>query len=272
MVSLIKKLLIVFVVLIVINVGFVWYGQANFKATIKSLGKAFIENNVTSSPVTQKLPAPIERYIKQSNLSQNSYKALAFQFDGEYSPKPSKTVEMHTLVLLRPTPDMFLAVRLDSNPIVTFNAIESYHNGQANMQTMLFGVIPTGEFNDEKFARSELARLLAYSVFNPVLLKSKYIKYKIVDTTHTKATITDGKIEASVIFVSDRSGKIIEVQSSDRFRPVNKKLQRATWKMRIFSYGKADGLNLPKDVEEMWVENGNGITYSKYSVTSAKRL
>jgi len=271
MISLIKKLLTVFIVLIILNVGFVWYGQANFEATIKSLGKAFVESN-TTSPVVQKLPTAIEQYIDKSNLSQKSYKALALQFDGEYSPKPSKSMKMHTLALLRPTPEMLLGIRLDSNPIVTFNAIETYHNGQANMQMLLFGIVPTGEFNDEKFTRSELARLLAYSVFNPALLKSENIKYETVDETHTKATITDGKIEASVIFISDKSGKIIEVQSSDRVRSVKKKLQRTAWKMKILSYDKFDGLNLPKDIEELWVEEGKDIPYSKYSLTSAKRL
>ena len=271
MISLIKKMLTVFIVLIILNVGFIWYGQANFKATIKSLGKVFVENNVTLS-VTQKLPTPIEQYVDKSNFLQNNYKALALQFDGEYSPKPSKSMKMHTLALLRPTPDMLLGIRLDSNLIVTFNAIETYHDGQANMQMLLFGIVPTGEFNDEKFARSELARLLAYSVFNPALLKSKNIKYKILDETHTKATITDGKIDASVIFISDKNGRIIEIQSSDRVRSVKKKLQKTAWKMRILSYNQFDGLNLPKDIEELWIEDGKDIVYSKYSLTSAKRL
>ena len=262
MISIIKKLLTVFIILIIINVGFVWYGQANFEATIKSLGKAFVENSVTSSPVTQKLPIPIERYIDKS-LLQNSYKTLALQFDGE---------KMHTLALLRPTPDMLLGIRLDKNLIVAFNAIETYHKGQANMQILLFGIIPTGEFNDEKFARSELAKLLAYSIFNPALLKYENIKYESIDETHTKATITDGKIDASVIFVSNKNGKIIEIQSSDRFRPIKKKLHKTAWKMKILSYGKFDGLYLPKDIEELWIENGKDILYSKYSLTSAKRL
>ena len=269
--TLIKKLFIVFIVLIIINVGFIWYGQANFKATMKSLGKAFVESNATST-VAQKPPTLIEQYIKNSNLSQKSYKALALQFDGEYSPKPSKSMNMHTLALLRPAPNMLLGTRLDSNLVVTFNAIETYYDGNANMQMLLFGIIPTGEFNDEKFARSELARLLAYSVFNPALLKYKNIKYETVDKTHIKATITDGKIDASVIFISDKNGKIIEVQSSDRLRPVKKRLQKTAWKMRILSYDKFDGLNLPKDVEELWVEDGKDMVYSRYSLTSAKQL
>jgi hypothetical protein len=270
--QLIKKLFTVFIVLIVLNVGFIWYGQANFKATIKSLGKAFVENNETSTPFTENVPTVIKEYIDNSNLSNSSYKALALQFDGEYSPKPSKSMKQHTLALLRPSADMLLGIRLDSNFIVTFNAIESYHNGKANMQMLLFGVIPTGEFSDEKFAKSELARLLAYSLFNPALLRTQNIKYEQIDKTHTKATIIDGKVEASVIFVSDKNSKIIEVQSSDRVRPIKKRLQKSVWRMKILSYGTFDGLNLPKEVEEAWIEDGNTIPFSKYSLTSAKRL
>ena len=272
MIPLIKKLIIAFIILVGINIGFIWYGQANFKATVKSLGKAFVENNVTFLPANQKLPALIERHVKQSNLSQNSYKALVFQLNGEYSPKPSKLMKMHTLMLLRPTPDMLLGVKLDSNPIVTFNAINSYSDAQANMQMMLFGIISTGELSGKEFARSELARLLAYSVFNPALLKSGYVRYEAIDSTRTKATIVDGKIEASVIFIGDKSGKIVEVQSGDRLRTVNKEFQKTNWRMRILSYGNVDGLNLPKDIEEMWVQDKGDIVYSKYSVTSAKRL
>ena len=269
--SLIKKLATVFIVLIVLNAGFIWYGQANFESTVKSLGKAFVENNATST-VVQKLPITIERYINKSNFLQNSYSNLALQFDGEFYPKPSKSMKMHTLALLRPTPDMLLGVWLDSNFIITFNAIETYHNAQANMRMLLFGIVSIGEFNDEKFTRSELAKLLAYSVFNPALLKNRSIRYELLDEIHTKATIVDGNIEANVIFVSDKNGKIIEVQSSDRVRLINKKLQNTLWKMRISSYGKFDGLYLPKDIEEVWVEEKEEFIFSRYSLTLAKRL
>jgi len=269
--SLIKKMVMVFVTLVLINVGFMWYGQANFEATVKSLGKAFVENNSTL-PVAQKLPTPIKHHLEQSGLSENGYRAIVLELDGEYHPKPSKSMKMHTLTLLRPTLDMLSATRLDSNPIVTFNAIETYRSGEATMQILLFGIIPTAELDDKKFARSELARLLAYAIFNPALFQCSCITYEPIDATHTKAKVHDGNITASVTFVTDEKGQIVEIQSDDRMRSVKKKLQPTPWKMRILSYQTIDGLKLPKEVEEVWVIDGENIPYSRYHLTSAQRL
>ncbi|BDY13143.1 DUF6544 family protein [Hydrogenimonas cancrithermarum] len=267
----IKKVIAVFTLLVLVNVGFAWYGQASFEATLKTLGKAFVENNATATE-NDNLPDTIEKYLAATRADRSDYTTLALQFDGDYYKKPSKAMQMHALALLRPTPDMLWGIRLSSNPIVTFNAIETYHTGRATMQMLLFGIIPTGELEGERFARSELARVLAYAVFNPRLLPCGCISYESIDATHTKATIRDGNISASVTFISDENGRIVEIQSSDRARPLKRELLPTQWRMAIRSYGDYDGLLLPKEVQEDWIVDGRAIPCSRYTLTSAERL
>ena len=271
--GIIKKLTAVIIILLLVNIGFIWYGQASFEATVKTLAKSFAENNATA-PIGNPAVKNIQKYVEKSGLKEHPYKTLAVQLEGEYRNKPSsKWAKMHALALLRPSADMMWAIRLENNPIVTFNALETYHAGRASMQMLLFGIIPTGEIDNEKFARSELARVLAYGVYNPALLKLASIEYSAVNESKTVATIHDGNLSASVTFVTAQNGDIIEVYSNDRIRPLKKGgVQQTAWHMHILSYGEFDGLHLPKDVEESWIVDGNRLIYSKSRLDSAKRL
>ena len=267
-----KKILALIVMIVLVNIGFVWYGQASFDTTFQSLAKAFSENNETCGKHSS-LPSPVEHYLERSNVSSNSYRTILLQLDGIYKKRPgSKPIEMHALALLRPTPDMLWAVRLNANPLVTFNALETYHGGHAVMQMSLFGIVPTGEFDSERFARSELARVLAYALFNPLLLSCDAVTYKTNVEGQTVTTIHDGETDASVTFLTNDEGEIVELFSDDRARPAKDGLQPARWRMKILSYGNLDGLRLPKEIEESWIVDGAPFIYASYTVTSAKRL
>ncbi len=268
-----KKLTAVIIILVLANIGFIWYGQASFEATVKTLAKSFTENNTTAN-LGDPAAEDIEKYIEKSGLKEHPYKTIAVQFEGEYRNRPSsKWAKMHSLALLRPSADMMWAVKLETNPVVTFNALETYHAGRASMQMLLFGIIPTGEVEGKEFARSELARLLAYSVYNPALLELPSIEYRAVDERRTEATIHDGNISATVTFVTSSNGDIVEITSGDRVRPLKKGgFMRTAWRMQINSYGEFDGLRLAKDVVEAWIVDGNSIEYSKSRLDSAKRL
>ncbi len=271
--GILKKIAAVIVILVLANIGFIWYGQASFEATVKTLAKSFVDNNTTPNPTVPAIEN-IKRHIEKSGLREHPYKSIAVQLEGEHRSGPSsKWAKMHSLALLRPSADMMWAVKLDTNPIVTFNALETYHAGRSSMQMLLFGIIPTGEVSGEEFARSELARLLAYSVYNPALLELPSIEYRAVDGSRTAATIHDGNISATVTFVTSADGEIIEVTSSDRVRPLKKGgFMRTAWRMRIGSYGEFDGLRLAKDVVEAWIVDGNAVEYSRSRLDSAKRL
>ncbi|BBG66824.1 hypothetical protein NNO_2121 [Hydrogenimonas sp.] len=271
--GILKKLTAAIVLLLLLNIGFVWYGQASFEATVKTLAKSFTEVNATL-PYRTPSAENIRRYLEKSGVEEHPYRTLAVQLEGEYRNKPSsKWAKMHALALLRPSADMMWAIRLESNPVVKFNALETYHGGHASMQMLLFGIIPTGEIENGLFARSELARVLAYGLYNPALLKLASIEYKRVDESRTEATIHDGNLSATVTFISSPEGDIVEVFSGDRVRPLKGGgLQQAAWRMKILSYGEFDGLRLPKDVVESWVIDGNDLDYSKTVLDSAKRL
>jgi len=267
----VKKVIALLVILVLANAGFVLYGQASFDATFQQLARAFADNNATL-PRRSALPSPVEKAVERSGLAAHPYKTVAMQLNGDYFKKPNKPMPMQALLLLRPTPDLLRADRIDANALVTFNALESYHAGRAKMQTMLFGIIPTGEFTSKAFARSELARTLAYGLFNPALLACACVDYRPLDSRHLRATIHDGNLTASVIFESDARGDIVTVLSDDRVRPVKKSLVPTPWRLDVVRYGEKDGLRMPVEVKESWMSGGRPFVYAAYQVTSAKRL
>jgi len=231
----VKKLIAVAVLIVLVNIGFVKYGQASFNATFEQLAKAFSENNATL-PRRTTLPGPIRAYIERSGAAKHPYKTIVLQFEGEYFKKPgAKPYAMHTLALLRPTPDMLWAVRMES-AVVTFNALETYHNGRSKMKISLFGLIPTGEFDSPLFTRSELTHILAFAVFNPELFRCGCIDYKTVDDRHVEATIHDKNVTASALFTFNEAGDIVQVDSADRARPVKGEAVRTDWRLSIGRY------------------------------------
>ncbi|WP_457596324.1 DUF6544 family protein [Hydrogenimonas sp.] len=267
----VKKLIAVLVILVVANAAFVLYGQASFDATFQSLAKAFAENNATE-PKAGALPSPVESYIERSGLANHPYKTLVTECDGEFFKAPGKRgMPMRALTLLRPTPDMLRAEKLEANALVTFNALESYHASRAKLQAMLFGIIPTGEFRSEAFARSELTRVLAYGLFNPALLACGCIAYETAPDGALVATIRDGNLTATARFELDAKGEIAAV-SAKRLRPVKKELVPTSWRLEVLAWGERDGLRLPVKVKEVWGEGDEAFVGALYEVTSAKRL
>jgi len=268
----VKKLIAVLVILVVANAGFIWYGKASFDATFQSLSKAFADNNATLSE-RDTLSEAIDRYLKKSGVAAHPYKTLVLQLDGEFFKKPgAKPMPLHALALLRPTPDMLWAASLEANAVVTFNALESYHAGRAKLQSLLFGLIPTGEFGSEAFARSELARVLAYGLFNPELLNRDCITYRTIEEGRVEATIRDGNLSATVVFETDARGDIVAATSEDRVRPLKKGLVPTPWRLEVVTFGEREGLRIPVKVEEYWTPLEGPFVSSRYQVTAAKRL
>ena len=268
----VKKLIAVLVILALANIGFVLYGQASFDATFQQLSKSFAENNATCKSQAV-LPEAMARYLERSGVAKSGYKTFAMQCDGLHAKKRAdRFVPMQSLMLLRQTPDMLRALKIDVNSLVTFNALESYHAGRAKMQTYLFGIIPLGTFQSDAFARSELAKVLAYGLFNPALLRCGAISYRVLNEESVEATIRDHNRSAHVVFIFNKKGDIIEARSDDRLRPVKKVLKPSRWRMKILAYGTFDGLRIPAEVEEMWQDDKGDFVSAKYRVTAAQRL
>jgi hypothetical protein len=268
----VKKLIAVLVILVLANAGFVWYGQASFDATFQSLSRAFAENNATM-PERGSLPEAVERYVRRSGVERNGYKTLVVELEGSFFKKPgAKPMPLRALALLRPTPDMLWAAKLEANALVTFNALESYHAGRARLQALLFGLIPTGEFDSEAFARSELARVLAYGLFNPALLRCECVDYRPLGDRRIEATIRDGNLSATVVFETDARGDIVAAASEDRVRPLKKGLVPTPWRLEAVAFGERDGLRMPVEFKELWIPAGEPFVNGRYRVTGAKRL
>ncbi len=267
----VKKLIAFLVILALANIGFVLYGQASFDATFQQMSRAFAERNATCG-AKESLPPRIERFMARHMSEKSRYKTLVMQWDGLIAPKQNDRFKpIHTLILVGGTPDLLQAMKIDANSLVTFNALESYHNGHAKLQSYLFGIIPTGTLDSEAFTRSELAKTLALAVFNPELFRCDAISYRTKGRC-IEATLKDGDINASVDFCFTPGGEIAEVVSRDRVRMVDKKPVLMPWHLQILAYDELDGLLIPTDIEERWETPKGSFIHAKYRVTDLKRL
>ncbi len=266
-----KKALIVLSLLIALNVGFVWYGKASFNATFQGLAKAFADQNATTFDITHTSSPSVERFLQ--SIGAKPYKTVVIEIEGTYRKKPaSKPIAIHALSLLRPSPDWLWAMTLDPNPLITFNALETYHDGRAALKTMLFGIVPTGEIRDEAFARSELARLLAYAPFNPLLLASPSVTCQTVDPHTLRATIHDGHLSATVTFTLDDQGRITAASSTERVLKNRQGIQHLPWSIAFGPYRRTGDFAMPQTAAETWQLADGPFEQLRFTLKGAKAL
>jgi hypothetical protein len=264
----VKKIIIVFVMLILVNIGFVWYGQASFDATFQGMARAFVDQNLSvSEREIASLPDPIAKRLKEIQ----PYRVAAFQQDGQRFDKHGKPMPMHGLVFMHPAIQLLDSVRVDTNAVVIFNAISTYRNAKAKMKTSLFGLIPVGEYEGEAFARSQLAKLLAYGLFNPLLLASEAVTYRR-EKGYWSATIEDHGLRATVRYYLDAKGQITTVESDDCVIPSRSGLKPIRWRMRILRYARMDGVTIPVEVEESKMVKGQSVPMARYRVDAYQLL
>lgn len=93
--------------------------------------------------------------------------------------------------------------------------------GKGEMMWRLFCCFPIVDCNGPEIDQSALVRYLSEACYYPTaLLPSHRLTWSAIDDHHAKATLRHGPHKVSGVFEFDDEGRMVSMQSSDRYRYV----------------------------------------------------
>jgi len=140
-------------------------------------------------------------------------------------------------------------------PGVSVYVHDAYIAGNGLLHASLFGLIPlVNQQGVYEMAHGELIRFLAETAWYPTaLLPSQGVIWEEISNFSAKATIVDGKVEATLLFSFNENGLIDSVRSEARERTVHGEIVLTPWEGRWKNYQRCHGVLIPMEGEVAWI-------------------
>lgn len=155
-------------------------------------------------------------------------------------------------------------------PFINVFVHDSYLRGEGNLLASILGLFTVAKMhNTPELNQGELLRFLAESVWYPTsLLPSQGVIWEAIDQHSSRATLTDGKTTASVVFQFDTGGLITSMRAESRcYRVVGDKPMFMPWVGNFREYEVHHGMRIPLEGEVGW-EHLEGLRlYFKGTIT-----
>lgn len=160
--------------------------------------------------------------------------------------------------------------RIEVIPGLPVRVHDAYIAGEGYLHASLLGLFPLANVHgaDDDMAASELMRFFAEAAWYPtVLLPSQGVRWEPCDDRSAYATLTDGRISVTMLFVFDDSGLIETVHAEARGRMVGEKILPTPWQGRFWNYGERDGMQVPINGEVAWLLPAGAKPYWRGRIT-----
>lgn len=155
-------------------------------------------------------------------------------------------------------------------PFINVFVHDTYLLGEGHLQASILGLFTVAKMhNTPELNQGELLRFFAEAVWYPTsLLPSQGVIWEAINQHSSRATLTDGKITASVVFQFDTGGLITSMRAEARcYRVVGDKSMFMPWVGNFREYAVRDGIQIPLEGEVGW-EHPEGLRlYFKGKIT-----
>ena len=155
-------------------------------------------------------------------------------------------------------------------PFINVFVHDTYLLGEGHLQASILGLFTVAKMhNTPELNQGELLRFFAEAVWYPTsLLPSQGVIWEAINQHSSRATLTDRKITASVVFQFDTGGLITSMRAEARcYRVVGDKSMFMPWVGNFREYAVRDGIQIPLEGEVGW-EHPEGLRlYFKGKIT-----
>jgi hypothetical protein len=155
-------------------------------------------------------------------------------------------------------------------PFINVFVHDTYLLGEGYLQASILGLFTVAKMhNTSQLNQGELLRFFAEAVWYPTsLLPSQGVIWEAIDQHSSRATLTDGKTTASVVFQFDAEGLITSMRAEARCHSVvGDKLMFMPWVGNFREYSVCNGMLIPLYGEVGW-EHPEGLRlYFKGKIT-----
>ncbi len=132
---------------------------------------------------------------------------------------------------------------------------DAYVAGEGVLHASLLGLFSVVDVRGTgEVAEGELMRFFAEAAwYPPALLPSQGVRWETVDDRSVYATLTEGDISITMLFMFDEEGLIDAVRAEARPRTVGDNLVPMPWQGRFWNYQQRGGMRVPLDGEVAWL-------------------
>lgn len=213
------------------------------------------------------LPPPVQRYLRQvlrdgqprvSGLRVMHRGTFNVAADGaRWFPFESEQV----VTTRRPGFDWNGTVRIA--PGVPIRVHDAYAAGSGVLRASLFGLVDMADLSGGgALAEGEIMRWLAESPWYPtVLLPGGPVHWDAIDARSARATVTDGDVRVSLVFLFGEEGLVTGVRSENRGRMVGGQVIPTPWEGHFRDYATLGGMRIPTQGEVAWRVDGRDLPY-----------
>ena len=267
--------------LIIVCLGLaVIYGRSRWQSETDKLrgkltnGQQSIQPKIYDSKEILDLPEPVQRYFK--TVLQDGQAIVAkveFSQHGQFHLNETED-KWHDFTATQLVVTQKLGFDWDAKiqmfPFINVFVHDTYLLGEGNLQASILGLFTVAKMhNTPELNQGELLRFLAEIVWYPTsLLPSQGVVWEAIDQHSSRATVTDGKTTASVVFQFDTEGLITSMRAEARcYRVVGDKLMFMPWVGNFRKYSVQNGMRIPLEGEVGWEHPGGVQLYFKGTIT-----
>ena len=267
--------------LIIVCLGLaVIYGRSRWQSETDKLrgkltnGQQPIQPKIYDSKEILDLPEPVQRFFK--TVLQDGQAIVAkveFSQHGQFHLNETED-KWHKFTATQLVVTQKLGFDWDAKiqmfPFINVFVHDTYLLREGNLQASILGLFTVAKMhNTPELNQGELLRFLAEIVWYPTsLLPSQGVVWEAIDQHSSRATVTDGKTTASVVFQFDTEGLITSMRAEARcYRVVGDKLMFMPWVGNFRKYSVQNGMRIPLEGEVGWEHPGGVQLYFKGTIT-----
>lgn len=147
-------------------------------------------------------------------------------------------------------------------------AIDSYIDGRGNMLLKVLSSVTISDTESDEIDQSNLVRYLTEALLFPTALlpKEDMVEWRKIDNSSARVYLQDGDLRVSAVFYFDHTGKVIKVQTMDKYRTTNYGYTKAVYTLVPDNYEQIGSFTVPTTFEVSWSTPDSVFKYGEFEI------
>jgi hypothetical protein len=218
-----------------------------------------VEPKVVAFGELEGLPAPVQRFFRTVlQEGQPVVSGVRVQHRGTFNMGETteqwKPFTSDQRVIAR-RPGFDWNARIAVMPGLAVRVHDAYVAGEGILHAAVLGLFSVVNLRGTgDIAEGELMRFLAEAAWYPTaLLPSQGVRWDGIDGRSARATLVDGAVTVTLLFLFNEDGTIATVRADARGRTVGDRVVPTPWQGRFWNYEQRGGMQVPLDGEVAWL-------------------
>jgi hypothetical protein len=225
--------------------------------------------NVTEGDL-QGLPEPVRRWLRYSQVvGRERPTTVRLRQQGEFRMERRGWLPYKAEQYFTTDPPAFLwKASFRMLPLVSVVGRDRYRNGEASLQMRLLSLFPVANKTGGGLNQGDLLRYLGELQWFPAAALAGYVSWDEMGADSARATIGDGGVTASMTFVFNADGRLLEERA---IRYNDARTRNVRWVNRNDSDQVFGGIRVPAVGDARWEYDSGPYPYIRWHLTDLEQ-